>query len=36
MTLTAALLIVAFTIGWFARDLWDFAVEMFDLYREQR
>jgi flagellar biosynthesis protein FliQ len=35
MTL-AALVIVAFVIGWVGRDLWDFAVEMFELYREQR
>lgn len=36
MTLTAVLIVVAFTVGWFGRDLWDFVVEMFDLYREQR
>jgi len=29
-------IIVAFTVGWFARDLWNFAVEMIELYKEQR
>ncbi len=36
MTAVAALVIVAFAVGWVGRDLWDFALEMLELYREQR
>jgi len=35
MTLAIGI-IVAFVAGWLGRDLWDFCVEMIELYREQR
>src|SRR5262249_1789457 len=36
LTRMAAVVIVAFALGWIGRDLWDFCLEMFELYREQR
>ena len=34
--IAAVLFLLGLLIGWAGRDLWSFAVELFELYREQR